>query len=343
MKARITAVLLSVAATAAADPDRCARGVELAHEGDLPRAALYLEGCDDAVAAGVQEKLRASDLSSISIVTTPEGLEVETTALPGEKITAPATVWAKAGSYEVRVTKDGRVFAQTVKLAPHSRASVVIDVPAPKPVVVRDRAVTFDENAAEPQQSGPPPDQKHPSLMPCKFTTTGCSSAGEQLDDPLADRAAGPRDAATARWRAGLRVGGGIAHVGSLAMSLGVAGALRLSPRFAAIARIDWTRRESGMQGLDALAGSVGVATPLAMTDLAVVTVGLAARGELRFGDSFDDRAVRRAGLAGDATFDVVLRQMPIVLGARVSQGVTPLVANARETAVLLELGLELR
>jgi hypothetical protein len=347
VKARITAVLLTVAATAAADPDRCARGIELAHEGDLPRAALYLDGCtaDEAVeaATAVQRKLRASDLSAIAIVTTPAGLEVESTAMPGEKITAPATVWAKAGTYDVRVTKDGRVYAQTVKLEPHSRATAIIDVPAPKPVVIHDRAVSFDDNAAEPQQSGPPPDQHHPSLMPCKFTDAGCTTAGEQIDDPLADRTQGPRDAATAPWRVGLRVGGGIAHVGSLAMSLGAAGALRLSPRLAATARVDWTRRESGMQGLDALALSAGVATPVAVTDLAVLTAGLAARGELRFGNTFDERAVRSAGLAADATFDVVLRQMPIVVGARLTQGVTPLVANARETAVLLELGLELR
>jgi len=97
------------------------------------------------------------------------------------------------------------------------------------------------------------------------------------------------------------------------------------------------------MQGLDALAASAGIATPVAVTDLAMLTAGLAARGELRFGDTFDERAVHAMGLAADATFDVVLRQMPIVVGARLTQGVTPLVADARETAVLLELGLELR
>ena len=79
-------------------------------------------------------------------------------------------------------------------------------------------------------------------------------------------------------------------------MSLGAAGVLRLSPRLARAARVDWTRRESGMQGLDALAASAGVATPLAVTDLAMLTAGLAARGELRFGDTFDNRAVHEPG-----------------------------------------------
>ena len=347
MKARIAAALLTVAATAHADPDRCARGLAAAAHGDLPRAALYLDGCtgdaDVKAAADVQKKLRDSNLSAIAIVTTPAGLDVETTAVPGEKLVSPVTVWAKAGTYDVRVAaSDGRVFMQTVKLDAHSRASAVIDIPAPKAAVVRDHTVTFDDNSAVEQHAGPPPDQKHPSLMPCKFTNS-CTASTGQIDDPLADRAEGPQDAATAPWRAGLRVGGGVAHVGSLAMSLGLAGTLRLSPHFALTARADWTRRESGMQGLDALAASAGIATPLATTDLAMFTAGLAARGELRFGDTFDNRAVHAAGLAADASFDMVLRTMPIVVGARLSQGVTPLVASARETAVLLELGLELR
>jgi hypothetical protein len=126
-------------------------------------------------------------------------------------------------------------------------------------------------------------------------------------------------------------------------MSLGAAGSGRLSPRLAATARADWTRREAGMQGIDALGLSAGVATPLATTHLAVFSAGLAARGELRFGDTFDMRPVHTTGLAADATLDMILRDMPIVVGARVSQGVTPLVADARETAVLLELGIELR
>jgi hypothetical protein len=57
----------------------------------------------------------------------------------------------------------------------------------------------------------------------------------------------------------------------------------------------------------------------------------------------FDNRPVHAAGVAADATLDLVLRTMPIVLGARVTQGITPLVASSRETAVLLELGLEIR
>jgi hypothetical protein len=341
----VRGVLVAVVVCAArvASADRCAEGVAAAQAGDLPRAALLLDGCDVPEASQVAHALDESNYSSIVISTTPSGLAVETTAMPGEKLTSPVTVWAKAGTYDVKVFRDDRVYTQTIQLEPRSRVPVVITASLPKVTAPHDQVADFsDENAAEAPTSGPPPDQKHPSLIPCKFANA-CTPHGGELDDPFAGGPAGPRDAAHVRWRAGLRIGGGVAHVGSLAMTLGAAGVLRVAPRLAVTARAEWTRREAAMAGLDALAISGGVATRLATTDLALLTAGVAARGELRFGDMFDSRPVRSAGLAADATFDLVLRTMPIVIGARVTQGVTPLVADARETAVLLELGLELR
>ena len=335
----IAAVVASARIAAA---DRCADGVALAHQGDLPRAALYLDGCDGPEAADVQHKLGESRYSSITISTSPSGLPVETTAMPGEKLTSPVTVWAKAGTYDVKVFRDDRVYTQTVKVDAHSRVPVVISASAPRATAPQPQVADFsDENAAEPAESGPPPDQKHPSLMPCKFSNS-CTQAGDAIDDPFGGGPTGPHDAAYAPWRAGLRAGGGVARVG-YAMTLGASGALRLAPRLAATARAEWTRRGSGMTGLDAIAVAGGVATPLVVTDRAMVTAGVAARGELRLGDTFDMRPVHTLGLAGDATLDLVLRHVPIVVGARVTQGITPLVADARETAVLLELGLELR
>ena len=331
-----------VAAARIAAADRCAEGIALAHAGDLPRAAVYLDGCDGPEAADVQHSLGESNYSSITISTTPAGLPVETTAMPGEKLTSPVTVWAKAGTYDVRVYRDDRVYTQTVKLEVHSRVPVVIATSAPRTTAPQTQVADFsDENASEPAESGPPPDQKHPSLLPCKFANA-CTQAGDAIDNPFGDGPAGPHDAARVPWRLGLRVGGGVARVG-YAMTLGGAGALRITPRLLATGRAEWTRRESGMQGLDAVAFAGGVATPVVVTDLALVTAGIAARGELRLGDTFDMRPVHALGLAGDATLDLVLRRVPIVVGARVTQGITPLVASSRETALLLELGLELR
>jgi hypothetical protein len=335
-------IVAVLAAARIAAADRCADGLAFAKQGDLPRAALYLDGCDGPEAADVQHKLGESNLSSITISTSPSGLAVETTAMPGEKLTSPVTIWAKAGTYDVKVFHDDRVYTQTVQLEPHSRVPVVISASTPKATAPRTQVADFsDEGAAEPPASGPPPDQKHPSLLPCKFSNS-CTQAGNAIDDPFGDDATAPRDAARVPWRVGLRVGGGAARIG-YAMTLGAAGALRVTPRLAATARAEWTRRGSGMTSLDALAVAGGIATPLATTDLALVTAGVAARGELRLNDTFDMRPAHTLGLAADATLDLVLRHVPIVVGARVTQGITPLVADARETAVLLELGLELR
>ena len=334
------AALVGAARIAAAD--RCADGIDLAHKGDLAKAALYLEGCDGPEATDVQHKLGESNYSSITISTSPAGLAVETTAMPGEKLTSPVTVWAKAGTYDVQVFRDDRVYTQTVKLDAHSRVPVVIATTAPKALAPQTQVADFtSENAVDAPESGPPPDQKHPSLLPCKFANA-CTQAGDAIDDPFGSGPAGPHDALYVPWRAGLRVGGGMARIG-YAMNLGAAGVLRLTPRLAATARAEWTRRGAGMTSLDALAVAGGVATPIVVTDLALVTAGVAARGEVRLGDTFDMRPAHTLGLAGDATLDLVLRHVPIVVGARLTQGITPLVADARETAVLLELGLELR
>jgi hypothetical protein len=325
-------------AAGAAHADRCAEGAALAKTGDLPKAALYLEGCDGA--AAVEHKLGESDYSSITISTTPAGLTVETTAMPGETLTSPVTVWAKAGRYDVRVVGDGQVWTQTVQLAAHSRVPVVFTTSAQHARAPHKHVEDFE--VVDPPIDGPPPVQKHPSLLPCKFANA-CTPPGDALDDPFDTGPAGPHDAARVPWRVGVRVGGGIARVGSYTMSVGVAGALRLAPRLAVTARAEWTRREAEMAGLDATAIAAGVATPIVVTERALVTAGLAARGELRLADTFEQRPVHTLGLAGDATIDLVLRRVPIVMGARVAQGITPLVADARETAVLLELGIELR
>src|SRR5690349_11589958 len=88
---------LAARATAAAPPrERCETGARFAAKGDLPRAALYLDGCDELpdferTAHEVHQKLEHSTLSTLDIETTPAGLVAEVDALPGEHVTTPAT------------------------------------------------------------------------------------------------------------------------------------------------------------------------------------------------------------------------------------------------------------
>src|SRR5262249_36296014 len=115
VKALALALLLA-SASAWADPaERCGAGVAFEQHGDLSRAALYLDGCDDAklsdeLAASVaramrelRKKIEASDLSVLEVVSRPAGLQAEIDALPGETIATPATLYLRAGTHTVHV------------------------------------------------------------------------------------------------------------------------------------------------------------------------------------------------------------------------------------------------
>ncbi|HWU89903.1 MAG TPA: hypothetical protein VN253_21725, partial [Kofleriaceae bacterium] len=217
---------------------RCTLGAIYARRGDLPRAGLLLADCDEAalpeevarpvarVARETLRKLDAGDLASIQVLSTPAGIRAESTALPGEPFTTPATLWVKPGSYEVRALVDGRLIGNTVTTEARKRSVVVLEVPAAKaPPAPRDHEVTFDENALEEPETAPPPAVKHPNLMTPKYRgATAMREAGEvaevgELVDPMAARTA-PRPP-RALWL-GARVGGGMFDDGHAAARAGV-------------------------------------------------------------------------------------------------------------------------
>jgi len=321
-------VLTVLTAPALADPAatsaRCAKGLDYAKAGDLPHAALYLDGCpgDDAerATAQVMTKLRASELSALSISSEPSGVAVETDAMPGETLTTPATIWVKAGTYKLH--SNGRDTQAT--LAAHSRAMVILTVPkqaaGPKAGVVN-----MADEPTDPPVSGPPPAQKHPSLVPCKYD--GCDThSGEVLVDPLA-REAERVELDPPALRVGLRVG--------------VASSERISPAFAIAAqwnllavRADGSQRERDGASYTGLGLAVGVAHPVWSPDAGWLSLGVALRGELR-----PNAPMTIAHSAAGATADVelALRRLPVTLGARYEQGF------AGEHAIVVELGFDER
>ena len=123
-------------------PDRCTKGLAYAKAGDLPHAALYLDGCtgDEAerASAQVMTKLRASELSALSISSEPSGVTVETDAMPGEQLTTPAEIWVKAGTYKLRFTGDSVLgFEREVTLRVGRIENLTVTLtPAPPPKAV---------------------------------------------------------------------------------------------------------------------------------------------------------------------------------------------------------------
>src|SRR3569833_4526032 len=87
----------------AVDPGRCAKGLAFAKAGDLPHAALYLEGCpgDEAerAAAQVMKKLRASDLSALALSSDPTGATVVFVVLLGVLLLLFVVFWVLVGFF----------------------------------------------------------------------------------------------------------------------------------------------------------------------------------------------------------------------------------------------------
>ena len=325
--------VLATTVTAYAD-DRCATGVELAKQAhDLPRAALYLESCtdDDSVRVrnSVAHKLEDTQLSHVTVISMPEGVEGETTAMPGEKFTTPATIWTKAGTY--KITVGGQTVEKVVE--PHSRTTVIINVPPP-PKPAKNGSVSFEE---EPEQhQGTPAAVKHGTMLPKKYLKPSAPT-GEQIDDPLPYHTD-----STLAWRLGVRATGGITDRtnASLAPSVGLAvlAARPLDGPIMLATRLDYAHRK-----LDTIGLEVGFAFLALERPSFVLSVTAALRGEVRVESKLDMMDVNRAGIAGAAGLDLAVLSLPLAFGARVEQGFSELMPGVHDRAYLLEVGYDWR
>ncbi len=337
---------------------RCTLGAVYAKRRDLSRAHLYLEGCVDAelpddIAGGiakttreVKKLLRDGDLSPIEIVTKPEGLTAEISALPGETFTTPATVWVKAGTYEVKATTATQTFTAPVTAGVRSRAMVVIET-TPKLKLTAPKSGTADfsdENAAETQQSGPPPAVKRPSLVPDKYNKKTVATAGF-LEDPLATRAT--VDSSPRGYWLGVRLGAGMFDDGDADARIGAAVAatarFAIGERAFIAARLDYSRRGGdGPDTLDTAGASGGLGLTLGDATVALAVIAQL-RADLRFADTRAMQPVSRAGASAAVGLDFTLPATPITVGLRIEQGLTEIVPGSRDRAFLVELGVDWR
>jgi hypothetical protein len=298
---RICVVLLAAAATAAAgpSPERCQAGARFAAHGDLPRAALYLDGCADAAERAVKKQLDASQLSELSIDSDPPGVVAELDALPGEQLVTPATVWVRAGHHELHAIGSTQPLAM-IEVKPRTRATVVLEVPKAAAPGGNGHVDFNEDNAGEVAGTAPPPPVKHPPMLECKFTKT-CAASGVQLDDPLALQAAAPPR--YPRSALELRVGAGDAAKGIMPSVAAMFGARiwgDAHPLGFAL-RGDWSRRADH----DALGFSDTLTQVIAAPDAA--WLALAAGGKY---SSYD-------GMAPVAAVELALRRLPVTLGVR--------------------------
>jgi hypothetical protein len=358
----------------AADPAaRCTLGAIHARRGDLPRAALYLAGCDDAdlpddltaairaAARDVKHRLDASRLSSLDVVTEPEGLSAEIDALPGEPFTTPATIWIPAGSHVVRVSHADRSWNQRVTTEPRKHTVVLIKTgldarPRPPTTVSIDMTDEPGNELGE-QHTAPPPDIKHPPLIKGKHRRIPDPASGDPIDDPLAAAPApSPSPSTEQNLWLGLRLAGGMfddsATTARAGLAVALAGRYRLTDAVFAAARTDWSRR--GGRTMTGAADPIDAVTALgANLGLGATVAGSATgpglalvaelRADLRLTDHRAAAPVPRAGLGIAAGAELALPRAPFTVGLRIEQGLTELAAGARDRAVLAEVGIDLR
>lgn len=355
-EADVTALRAQVAAAPTDTAARCALGVIHARRGDLPRAMLHLADCGDAdlpadiatdvarTTRDVKQRLRKSQLSELTIVTNPPGLDVELDALPGERLVSPVTVWVKAGTHTARARAGDQTLSNTVAVQPFTRSGLVIDARTrPAPVAPTAGKADFSEDNALEQTSGPPPDVKRPSLLSNKYRGIAGPRIGPELEDPLVYRGRSGR-----RPWFGLRLGGGLFDDGAAASSWrpSVAAAARFgfAPRTFVAARLDWSRRGGAADSaIDTAGASAGVGRTLVARRQGALAALVQLRGDLRFADTRAMLPVRRAGLSAAIGLELALGVVPLTAGVRFEQGLTELTPGSRDRALLVELGVDWR
>lgn len=331
---------------------RCTLGAVYAQRNELPRAMLYLEDCADAAlpediemtvvraTRDTKKRLGSSEHAQLSIVTDPPGMTVELDALAGEKLTAPITVWVKAGKHTVRA---GEQIQNTTTVEAYSRSTIYLGGGTRKAPTTKDGHADFTEENATEQTTGAPPDVVRPSLVKGKYAGDAGPRIGPELDDPFAwHGSTGPRP-----WF-GFRLGGGMYDDGAASSSwrpsVAIAARFALAPRGFLAARVDWSRRGgSADTAVDSIGASIGAGyTAVQTRSLAVALIGQL-RGDLRFADTRNMMSVSRAGAAVAGGVEVAFASMPLTAGLRFEQGLTELVPGARDRALVVEVGVDWR
>jgi hypothetical protein len=235
-----------------------------------------------------------------------------------------------------------------------------------------DFAADDPDGALGEQITAPPPDIRHPSLLSDKYRGVAHASADAGLDDPLALRAAARSER---RLWLGARLGAGMfddaATSARAGFALAASSRYRIADAVFLAARADWTRRGgSSMTGtadtsltadtVDALGASMGAgitvlgrspsarnphsvspaARPPPRPALALIAQ---LRADLRLTDRRDAAPVRRAGLGIATGAELALPSTPFSVGARFEQALTELTPGARDRAILVEVGIDLR
>jgi hypothetical protein len=322
---------------------------------DRARAIIYLPSCGGGLPTAVAERAEAARATlaaaadkagdtRVEIVTGGlDGLPIDIDRLAGDVVLGPATLYLPAGDYRFTAhLPDNTLLVAEQSLAKRTTASVIFE---PGPMTPPDappptQHVTFDggEPDAGTTYAGPPPKEKHPSLIRSKYNIK------ENFDEtePVVLRAAG-----AVRNTLGLRAGGGVTD----SSAGGATAALSAAVMARAVIAGDWLagelRVDLGPRGSDAArVWTVGVGAqarwyPGERTRLRGLSLAIGGRAEIRTKDSIEMTPVERFGLGATAGVGWEPGTKRFAVELRGEQALSTL-AGGRPHVVLLELGFNL-
>jgi hypothetical protein len=237
--------------------ERCALGVLAAHAGDLPRAQLLLAAClAPDVGGELRERggqsraklaraLRKSELSPVDLDTNPSGWLATVEGFPEAMVMMPYTPWLPPGKHVLRFAPSAAalraggaaVITRELELARHSRGSLFVEAPVAPRQAVGTGTVTFEDEAAlEAPHAGPPPPEKHRSMLPERYRK-GLGVAMPEEPAPAA-RAAALVLQAGGGWQAPTD-----ARRAGPTTRLAAQGRVAFAPRLFVELGVDWTHR----------------------------------------------------------------------------------------------------
>jgi hypothetical protein len=297
---------------------RCAQARALVGHGDLTGAAFLVEACpaSDPLAKALPKALGAHGYGLLEIVTKPAGAAVVLAERPDLVLHGGDDVELPAGTYKIIAGELG----SSVTLPADGRALALLELPrsAAPPV---DHAIDFDDQGGGDVVIGPPPKDKHVSLLPARYQRILAveGGGGELVDDA---GAADPDRARVGVW-AGPTVtsltGDGWHAIASVSVAALVRS--RARGRVAGQLELEWAQRGAARAGMTAHLQTVAV--PIAAHVRLARSPAIALGGvvgiapELRLSSSFGGAAVDRLGASAIAGLDAELTSLPLRIEVR--------------------------
>ncbi|MCE9580148.1 MAG: hypothetical protein K8W52_43935, partial [Deltaproteobacteria bacterium] len=168
------------AGTAAA---RCALAKDAATRGDLTAAMLLADACaaSDPAIRQLRRDVAAKHYGRIEIVTKPAGAEVALTGRDDLVVRGDDDVWLPPGDYTIT----GGGLVSTVTVPPDGRAIALLELPRTAPT--GEHTLDFDDQGGGDVVIGPPPKEKHKSLLPDRYQKLlAVQGGGGELVDEIA-------------------------------------------------------------------------------------------------------------------------------------------------------------